>query len=295
MGMLRSLAAAYGEIRQTYAEASEQLGYDLWRLVEHGPAERLDQTENTQPALLAAEVAIWRIWRARGGAAPAAMAGHSLGEYAALVCAGGIAFTDAVGLVAERGRLMQQAVPQGQGGMAAILGLDDGAVEQICERAAAGDVVACANYNAPGQVVIAGHQSAVNRALDLAKAAGAKRAVALAVSVPSHCRLLYSAAQALSEQLKTIPLEAPAIPVVHNVDCAAHGAMAEIVDVLAAQLYLPVRWVGVVERMQALGVTTLIECGPGKVLSGLCKRIDKDLTCLSINEPEQLDRALDCG
>ncbi|HXH04002.1 MAG TPA: ACP S-malonyltransferase [Candidatus Competibacteraceae bacterium] len=292
VGMLAEIAASRPEVRVTFAEASEVLGFDLWQLVQDGPEDNLNQTHNTQPAMLAAGVALWRVWQAAGGPRPAVMAGHSLGEYSALVCAGALAFADAVALVAERGRLMQQAVPAGAGAMAAVLGLDDEAVRAACAEAAQHEVVEAVNFNAPGQVVIAGAKVAVERAIAACKARGAKRAVPLPVSVPSHCALMQPAAERLAERLATVALQTPAIPVLHNVDVATHAEPAAIRDALARQLYRPVRWVETVQAMVAQGITVTVECGPGKVLAGLNKRIHKELAALPLYDESTLQAAL---
>jgi [acyl-carrier-protein] S-malonyltransferase len=291
--MLAELAAAFPSVRATFDEASFTLGLDLWRLVQEGPAESLNLTHNTQPAMLTAGVAVWRVWREQGGAVPGLLAGHSLGEYTALVAAEAIGFADAVGLVAERGRLMQAAVPEGEGAMAAILGLDDAQVRAVCADAAQGDVVEAVNYNSPGQVVIAGSAAAVARAIGGAKAAGAKRAVPLPVSVPSHCALMRPAAERLSERLSGVLVSAPAIPVLHNVTADRVDGPAALREILARQLYSPVRWVDTVQRMRAEGVRTCVECGPGKVLAGLGKRIEKDMGCLAVYDPAGLAAALE--
>jgi [acyl-carrier-protein] S-malonyltransferase len=292
VGMLAALAARYPAVGETFAAASAVLGYDLWALVQGGPAEALNTTTRTQPALLAADVAVWRVWCAAGGPRPAVLAGHSLGEYAALVAAGALAFETALELVALRAEAMQAAVPAGEGAMAAILGLDAEEVRQVCEEAGRGDVVEAANFNAPGQVVIAGRSAAVARALDNAKAHGAKRAIPLAVSVPSHCRLMQSAADKLALRLATVAFEAPEIPVIHNVDVAEHRLADDIRHALALQLYRPVRWSDTVECMVRQGVTHLVEAGPGKVLTGLAKRIDRRLAAMPANDPENLAAAL---
>jgi len=292
VGMLTELAAAYPQVEESYAEASEALGYDLWGTVQNGPAEILNQTHVTQPAMLVAGVGVWRVWQARGGPQPAVMAGHSLGEYAALVCADSVAFADAVALVAERGRLMQEAVPEGEGAMAAILGLDDAEVIAVCERAAEGETLAAVNFNAPGQVVVAGQAEAVTRAVQQAKAAGAKRAVALPVSVPSHCALMTPAAERLAERLEATRFTAPRIPVIHNADVATASEPAAIRAALKRQLHSPVRWVESIRQMAEEGADKMIECGPGKVLTGLNKRIDRSLTTLPVFDPESLEKAL---
>lgn len=292
IGMLNALGAEYLQVRATFAEASQALGYDLWQVVEQGPEDRLNQTEVTQPAMLTAGVAVWRVWRARGGALPAIMAGHSLGEYTALVCAEALAFTDAVRLVADRGRFMQQAVPVGQGGMAAILGLDDDAVRQVCVEAAEGEVLEAVNYNSPGQVVIAGTAAAVARGAERAKAAGAKRAVILPVSVPSHCRLMHPAAERLAARLREIEIHAPLVPVLHNVHVQSENSADAIRDALVRQVESPVRWVETIQKMVANGVNRLVECGPGKVLTALNRRIDKRAETLPVYDPATLNEAL---
>jgi [acyl-carrier-protein] S-malonyltransferase len=293
VGMLAELAEAYPAVGATFAEASEVLGYDLWALVRDGPADDLNRTDRTQPAMLAAGVAVWRIWQARDGGMPVVMAGHSLGEYTALVCAGALSFGAAVALVAERGRCMQDAVPAGSGAMAAILGLDDAAVAEVCSEAAQGGVVTAVNFNSPGQVVIAGDAQAVHRATVLAKETGAKRAVPLPVSVPSHCALMQPAAERFAAHLEKTAFAAPLIAVIQNVDVMAHDSPDSIRDALERQLYSPVQWVRTIEAMRERGVTRIIEAGPGKVLAGLCKRIDKSLTALPVHDPDSLEAALD--
>ena len=292
VGMLSALAENNTVVQDTFAEASSVLGYDLWQLTQAGPEERLNSTDVTQPAMLAAGVACWRVWQAKKGSQPRVMAGHSLGEYTALVCAGAFAYADAVGLVAERGRLMQAAVPAGTGAMAAILGLDDDIVRNVCSEASQGDVVEAVNFNSPGQVVIAGAAAAVERATVLAKEKGAKRALILPVSVPSHCALMKPAADQLALRLGEITFQTPAIPVINNVDVAIVNDAAAIRDALARQLYQPVRWVETVSRMADEGVNMLIECGPGKVLVGLNKRIVKDMNTAAVFDPASLDAAL---
>lgn len=292
VGMLADLAGAYPTVGQTFAEASAVLGYDLWALTQDGPAEELNRTDRTQPAMLTAGVATWRVWRERGGAEPAWMAGHSLGEYTALVCAGAMDFPDAVALVEARGRFMQEAVPTGQGAMAAILGLDDEALRAVCAEAAQGEVVEPVNFNAPGQVVIAGNKAAVERAIEGAKAAGAKRALPLPVSAPSHCALMRPAAEQLAEKLSGIEIQVPRIPVLHNVDVAAADSAAGIRERLVAQLYSPVRWVETVQALAANGVTSAVECGPGKVLAGLHRRIVREMNVTALVDAASLDQAL---
>jgi [acyl-carrier-protein] S-malonyltransferase len=295
VGMLAGLASAYPLVGDTFAEASAALGFDLWRLVQEGPPDHLNLTHNTQPAMLAVGVAVWRVWEQQGGTRPAYLAGHSLGEYAALVVGGAIDFADAVRLVAERGRLMQAAVPEGTGAMAAILGLDDDQVRAACAQAAAGEVVEPVNFNSPGQVVIAGHAGAVARAVEAAKLAGAKRAVPLPVSVPSHCALMRPAAEQLAQRLAATAVRMPAIPVLHNVDVAVAPTVDAIRDRLARQLHSPVRWVETVQRLAAEGVVLIVEAGPGKVLAGLSKRIDKNLETVAVYDPESLAAALEAA
>ncbi|MBV0931837.1 ACP S-malonyltransferase [Marinobacterium weihaiense] len=292
LGMLSELAAAHPVIQQTFAEASEVLGFDLWQMTQEGPEEALNSTENTQPALLAAGVALWRLWQEQGGEKPCVMAGHSLGEYTALVCAGALSLADGVRLVKARGEFMQQAVPAGSGAMAAILGLDDDAVAKACKEAAQGDVVSPVNYNCPGQVVIAGEKAAVERGIEACKAAGAKRAVPLPVSVPSHCALMKPAAEQLAEVLASITLQQPEVPVVQNVSAAVAADLEELKNNLLAQLYSPVLWTASVQSMAAQGVETLVECGPGKVLTGLNKKIDRALVGVSISDPAGLEKSL---
>ncbi|KJZ11339.1 MULTISPECIES: ACP S-malonyltransferase [Halomonas] len=293
VGMLRDLAERYSVVRTTFEEASEALGYDLWQVVQEGPAEALNATACTQPALLASSVAIWRVWQELEGPRPGAMAGHSLGEYSAMVCAGALSFAEGVRLVRLRGEAMQQAVPAGQGAMAAILGLDDAAVEQACAKAADGDVVSAVNYNAPGQVVIAGSKAAVDRAIAACQEAGAKRAMPLPVSVPSHCDLMRPAAERLEQALGDIELKAPRYTVVQNVDAQAHADVATLRTRLIEQLYQPVRWVSCVEKMVDGGAEVFIECGPGKVLTGLNKRIARGSRGLAVNDPDSLSAALE--
>lgn len=276
VGML----AAYGDaapIRDTLAEASEVLGQDLWAMVAEGPADLLNQTVNTQPVMLAAGVAVYRLWQSQGGSAPAMMAGHSLGEYTALVCAGALNFADAVRLVRLRAAAMQSAVPEGVGAMAAVLGLDDDTVRAVCAEAAQGEVLEAVNFNSPGQVVIAGNKAAVERGCVLAKEKGAKRALPLPVSVPSHCALMRPAAEKLRAALVEVDVQAPSVTVLHNADVAAHAAPDAIRDALARQLYSPVRWVETVQAFSAQGIQLVAECGPGKVLAGLNKRIVEGL------------------
>ncbi|HDY7510526.1 TPA: ACP S-malonyltransferase [Vibrio vulnificus] len=289
VGMLADLGEQYEIVKQTFAQASEALGYDLWALVQNGPAEDLNQTFRTQPALLASSVAIWRVWQELGLAQPENLAGHSLGEYSALVCAGVIDFQEAIKLVELRGQLMQEAVPAGTGAMFAIIGLDDEAIAKACEEAAQGDVVSPVNFNSPGQVVIAGSKDAVERAGALCKEAGAKRALSLPVSVPSHCALMKPAAEKLAVALESIEFKAPQLPVINNVDVVAETDPAKIKDALVRQLYSPVRWTESVELMSSQGVEKLLEMGPGKVLTGLTKRIVKSLEAAAVNDVASLD------
>ncbi|WP_087018157.1 ACP S-malonyltransferase [Thaumasiovibrio subtropicus] len=291
VGMLAELAEKYSVVTETFAEASEVLGYDLWALVQNGPVEDLNQTFRTQPALLSASVAIWRVWQQEGGQQPAVLAGHSLGEYSALVCAGVIAFKDAVKLVELRGQLMQEAVPAGVGAMSAIIGLDNDAIAKACEEAAQGEVVSPVNFNSPGQVVIAGNKAAVERAGALCKEAGAKRALPLPVSVPSHCELMKPAADKLADALAALTFSAPEIPVINNADVATETTPEAIKAALVKQLYSPVRWTESVERMAEEGVEKLLEVGPGKVLTGLTKRINKALGGSAVNDVTSLESA----
>lgn len=288
LGMLNAFAEV-AVVRDTLAEANAVLGFDLAALIADGPKEDLDATINTQPAMLVAGVASYRAWLAAGGAQPAVVAGHSLGEYSALVAADALSFADALRLVRLRAEAMQAAVPAGQGGMAAILGLDDEAIRAACLQAAQGEVVEAVNFNSPGQVVIAGSKAAVERACELCKAAGAKRALPLPVSVPSHCALMKPAAEKLAAALAEIEIQAPHIPVLHNVDVRAYQDPAQIKDALARQLYSPVRWVETVQKLQADGVTVVAECGPGKVLAGLNKRIVDGLQSFALTEPASFD------
>lgn len=293
IGMLSDLAASHPQIRSTFEEASEALGMDLWQLSQEGPEEQLNATTNTQPSLLAAGVAVWRAWRAEQGGEPIVMAGHSLGEYTALVATGALDFPTAVRLVRQRGEWMQSAVPSGTGAMAAILGLDDDAVATICAEAQQDEVVEPANYNSPGQVVISGHVKAVDRAVGGAETAGAKRAMRLPVSVPSHCSLMRQAADGLLEILAAVEIAPVRIPVVHNVDVSLAGDADAIRERLAQQLYRPVRWVDNVRQLKAQGAEILVEAGPGKVLTGLTKRIDRDLKSVSLTDPAGFDKALE--
>jgi [acyl-carrier-protein] S-malonyltransferase len=294
VGMLAALAATEPLVRQTFEEASAVLGYDLWSLCQQGPESELGTTEKTQPAMLAAGVATWRVWLRHGGPMPVAMAGHSLGEYTALVCSQALDFGVAVDLVRFRGQAMQRAVPVGQGAMAAILGLGDDELAAACREAAQGEVVEPVNFNAPGQVVIAGHAAAVARAIDNAKSRGAKRAMSLPVSVPSHSSLMSGAADQLAERLLTVDLATPVVPAVYTVDLQTHQSPDGIRRALREQLFKPVRWADTVRAMIAGGVTTFVECGPGRVLTSLGKRIDRrpELRMLAIDDPDSLSAAL---
>ncbi len=292
VGMLADLATAFPIVEETFKQASDVLGYDLWDLVQNGTAEDLGQTQRTQPALLASSVAIYRVWQQKyPELKPSVMAGHSLGEYSALVCAGVLNFQDAIKLVELRGNAMQQAVPAGTGAMYAIIGLDNEAIINACEQAQAevGEIVSAVNFNSPGQVVIAGTKAAAEKAGELCKAAGAKRALLLAVSVPSHCALMKPAADKLAEALQNITLNAPVVPVINNVDVSVETDAEAIRNALVHQLYSPVRWTETVEKMANEGVTTLYEIGPGKVLTGLAGRIVKELNAKAVNDVASLE------
>lgn len=290
VGMLAELAGDYPIVQETFKQASEVLGYDLWQLVQEGPAEELNKTWQTQPALLTASVAVYRVWQQKYPALkPEVMAGHSLGEYSALVCAGVLDFQDAVKLVELRGKLMQQAVPEGTGAMYAIIGLDNDAIINACKQAEQGEVVSAVNFNSPGQVVIAGAKAAVERAAALCKEVGAKRVLPLAVSVPSHCALMKPAADQLSVSLESITLKAPVVAVLNNVDVKAETDATAIRNALVRQLYSPVRWTETVEKMAQNGVEVLVEVGPGKVLNGLAKRIVDSLQAVSVNDVKSWD------
>jgi [acyl-carrier-protein] S-malonyltransferase len=291
--MLSDIASEHAIVQETFAQASNVLGYDLWALVQDGPSEDLNRTDRTQPALLAASVAIWRVWNEQNGKQPEFLAGHSLGEYSALVCAGAIAFEDAIKLVELRGQYMLEAVPEGTGSMAAIIGLDDDAIAKACEDAAQDQVVSPVNFNSPGQVVIAGHKEAVERASVLCKEAGAKRALPLAVSVPSHCSLMSPAAEKLAAQLETIDVKSPTLKVINNVDVAIESDPVAIKEALKRQLFSPVRWSETVQFFAANDVSLQIEVGPGKVLSGLAKRIDKSVSGVATTDVASLTSALE--
>lgn len=280
-------------VQNTFSEASDALGYDLWQLVQQGPVEKLNQTNFTQPALLTTSVAIWRLWQASSSAKPTILAGHSLGEYSALVCAGVFSLADAVKLVEKRGEFMQASVPAGTGAMYAIIGLADDKIIEACAQAAQGEVVSAVNFNSPGQVVIAGNKAAVERAGELCKEAGAKRALPLPVSVPSHCALMKDAADKLAEELNNITFNTPNISVVNNVDVAIESSAQAIKTALIKQLYSPVRWTETIQYLAQNGVEQVIEAGPGKVLQGLLKRIDKTISCQSVNDSASLTKALE--
>ena len=292
IGMLAGLSERHPSVRDAFAEASDGAGIDLWALSQGGPEEQLNRTEYTQPALLAAGVAVWRAWRAAGGATPAMLAGHSLGEYAALVAADVLTVHDAAHLVRLRGQRMQEAAPAGVGGMAAVIGADDALVQQACIDASDSRVVVCANYNSPGQIVIGGHAAAVDRALALLAERGVRKTVKLAVSVPSHTPLMREAANRLAEAMDGIAWHAPTLPVVQNVDGAVHDGVDAIRDALVRQLYLPVQWTGCVQALAAKGITRIAECGPGKVLTGLAKRIDKSLDARALGGPDDFQSAV---
>lgn len=291
-GMLSELKARFPIVGETFAEASEALSYDLWDLVQNDPGNELSKTSVTQPAILTASVAVWRLWRQQGGALPALMAGHSLGEYSALVCGEALDFQDAVRLVRLRGEYMQSAVPVGVGGMAAIVGLDDEAVVDACRRAAGAQVVAAVNFNSPGQVVIAGHNEAVERSIELCRQAGAKRALPLPVSAPFHCELMRPAAERFAADLAAVSVQAPRIPVLQNCGLEASSDVGAIRENLVGQIYGPVPWVDTIRRFSALGVRRFLEIGPGKVLSGLIKRIDPEAKVRAVNDPQSLQDAL---
>ncbi|EMR12924.1 malonyl CoA-acyl carrier protein transacylase [Methylophaga lonarensis MPL] len=290
--MLADLSEQFPQVKSTFSEASEVLGYDLWDLVQNGPEDDLNQTNRTQPAMLTAGIAVWRCWQQQSQLTPAFLAGHSLGEYSALVAAEAISFADAVKLVQMRGQFMQEAVPAGEGAMAAILGLEDADVINVCEQASDVGVVEAVNFNSPGQVVIAGSDSAVKKAIEIATEKGAKRALLLPVSVPSHCALMRPAADRLKLELENITINSPKIPVIHNASVTSSLDAAEIRDLLTQQLFSPVRWVETIQHLAGNGVITLVECGPGKVLAGLTKRIDKSVEALPVFDPASLDKAI---
>jgi len=293
VGMLKDLSDSYTQIKETFDEASTALGRDLWALAQDGPAEELNKTQNTQPLVLTASIAVWRVLQSKLDISPAYFAGHSLGEYTALVCAGSLSFVDAVKLVEQRAKFMQQAVPEGEGAIAAVLGLSVDDLIAICDEATQGEVVSAVNFNAPGQVVISGNVAAVGRAIELAKEKGAKRAMQLPMSVPAHCSLMSPAADKLAAVMSGVDFNSPRIPVIHNTDVAQHAEVAEIKEALVQQLHTPVRWIETVEALAGLGVDTIIECGPGKVLAGLNKRIDKSLELYSSGDERSLNKTIE--
>lgn len=292
LGMLADLAENFSSVEDTFEEASEALGKDLWEISQQDSGEQLNKTEITQPALLAASVATWKVWTSLEGTEPSLLAGHSLGEYSALVCSGVLSFSDAIRLVHQRGLFMQMAVAPGTGKMAAIVGLDDDKILAACEQAEQGQLVSPANFNSPGQTVIAGDVDAVERAMALCKEAGAKRALPLNVSVPSHCGLMRPAAEQLEAALEDIQFGAGSIPVIHNVDAQQNGETQQIKDNLIKQLYAPVLWVDSIKVMRAAGVEKIVECGPGKVLSGLIKRIDSEISCYNSDDGASINSAI---
>jgi len=290
--MMSALADEFSEVKETFEQASTVLGYDLWSVLANGPAEELNQTEVTQPVMLTAGIASWRIWQALGGRQPDYLAGHSLGEYSALVAAGIMRFTDAVAIVAERGRLMQKATPAGTGAMAAVLGLDDQVLIEICKKVAGDEVVACANFNAPGQVVVSGHKAAVERAAEMARQAGARRVLPLPVSVPSHCSLMKPAAAKLQELLLSVRFSDSSLPVIQNADVRSYADAEQVREALARQLWQPVRWTQTIQSLLDSGVRRFIECGPGKVLAGLNRRISKQAVVFALNERAAIEKAM---
>jgi [acyl-carrier-protein] S-malonyltransferase len=292
VGMLAELGAEFPVVHEVFDEASEGAGIDLWALAQDGPEAELGKTEHTQPALLAASVAVWRAWQAQGGPLPAQIAGHSLGEYSALVCAGALPLRAAAALVAERGRLMQAAVPAGVGSMAAVIGGDDDVIRSVCKEVSGEEVVTPANYNSPGQLVIAGHAGAVDRAAQRLTELGVRKVIKLAVSVPSHTPLMREAAQELAARMANLPWQVPTIPVLQNADAKAHVGIEFIRAALERQLYMPVLWSDSVRSLVHNGATKIFECGPGKVLTGLCRRIDKSIEARALGTPDELRAAL---
>jgi [acyl-carrier-protein] S-malonyltransferase len=292
VGMLAELGAEFPVVHEVFDEASEGAGIDLWALAQDGPEAELGKTEHTQPALLAASVAVWRAWQAQGGPLPAQIAGHSLGEYSALVCAGALPLRAAAALVAERGRLMQAAVPAGVGSMAAVIGGDDDVIRGVCKEVSGEEVVTPANYNSPGQLVIAGHAGAVDRAAQRLTELGVRKVIKLAVSVPSHTPLMREAAQELAARMANLPWQVPTIPVLQNADAKAHVGIEFIRAALERQLYMPVLWSDSVRSLVHNGATKIFECGPGKVLTGLCRRIDKSIEARALGTPDELRAAL---
>lgn len=292
VGMLAELGAEFPEVRQVFDEASAGAGLDLWALAQNGPAEELGKTEHTQPALLAASVAVWRVWQAQGGPMPAQIAGHSLGEYSALVCAGALPLREAAALVAERGHLMQAAVPEGVGSMAAVIGGDDEVIRNVCKEVSGAEIVTPANYNSPGQLVIAGNTVAVDRAAQRLVELGVRKVIKLAVSVPSHTPLMREAAQQLAARMADLPWQVPTVPVIQNADAKAHAGIEFIRAALERQLYMPVLWTDTVQSLVKNGATKIFECGPGKVLAGLCRRIDKSIEARALGTPTEMAQAL---
>ena len=292
VGMLGALGAEFPEVRRTFDEASEGAGFDLWALSQDGPEEELGKTEHTQPALLAASVAVWRVWLAQGGPMPAQLAGHSLGEYSALVCAGALPLREAAALVAERGHLMQAAVPAGVGSMAAVIGGDDEVIRTVCKEVSGTEIVTPANYNSPGQLVIAGDTAAVDRAAQKLAGLGVRKVIKLAVSVPSHTPLMREAAQQLAARMAELPWQVPSVPVIQNADAKAHAGIEFIRAALERQLYMPVLWTDSVQSLVQNGARKIFECGPGKVLTGLCRRIDKTIEARALGTPAEMAEAL---
>ena len=297
VGMLAALASSYPAVVDSFAEASDVVEKDLWKLCQNGPQAALSKTETTQPLMLTAGVAVWRVWRETGGAEPAVAAGHSLGEYSALVAAGAMLFSEAVSLVAARGRFMQDAVPFGEGAMAAVLGLPETELAEVCQQATQSEqsAVSCANFNAPGQIVIAGHAHAVQRAMEIAAQRGAKRALPLPVSAPFHCALMRPASERLRGILDACAVQAPVFPITHNVDVQGKSDASEIRDALLRQVDAPVQWTATIESFATQAVEQILEMGPGKVLTGLSKRIAKGVACLAVNDPKSLDAALEAS
>ena len=293
LGMMEDLASAHSEVKQTFEEGSDALQQDLWDLIVNGPEQELNRTENTQPVMLCSSIAIWKIWKKQFETAPFCVAGHSFGEYTALVCAGALDFEVALPLAKYRGQVMQEAVPEGQGAMAAVLGLDNQQLEKVCEQVSQGQVVQAVNYNAPGQTVIAGNTEAVNRAVEQAKAAGAKRALILPLSVPSHSSLMQPAAEKLHEYLNNISMHSPRLDVIQNVDVKAYSKDFEIMDALYRQLFNPVRWVETIQHIISNGANAFIELGPGKVLTGLSKRIDRNVPCYGVYDVKSFELAIE--
>ncbi len=293
VGMLSELSADHTIVQETFAVASEVLGYDLWALSQSGPEEKLNQTAFTQPALLAADVAVWRCWQSMSDLKPSFMAGHSLGEYAALVCSGVLSFEEGIALVADRGRFMQEAVSPGVGAMAAVIGLDDAGVQALCDAASSKGLVSPANFNSIGQIVVAGEVAAVDYVIENAKSVGARMAMKIPVSVPSHCALMRPAAEKMADKLSQVDLKAPSIPVIHNADVKTHDDAQAIRDILIKQLVAPVRWVETIQLMQQLDIKHFFECGPGKVLAGLNKRISKALVTQSLQTQVDLQAVVD--